>query len=111
MIRDRLVVGIHDKKLPERLQFDADLTLEKAVTSVRQSDMIHQQQSLLHGEETKQNPIDAVQTFKKTMRNDLSSGRESGQFDRSTLSKSSRCGRIPNHSIDECSGKGMTCRS
>ena len=97
MIRDRLVVGIHDKKLSEKLQLDADLTLEKAVTSVRQSEMVHQQQSLLHGEETKQIPIDAVQTFRKPIRKDLSSGRERGQFRRSTTSTCPRCGRSPNH--------------
>ena len=41
MIQDRLVVRILDKKLSERLQLDADLTLEKAVAGVRQSEMVH----------------------------------------------------------------------
>ena len=31
LIRDRIVVGIRDKALSERLQLEADLTLEKAV--------------------------------------------------------------------------------
>ena len=60
LIRDRLVVSIRDARLSERLQLDSDLTLEKAVTSIRQSEMIHQQQSLLRGEEARQFPIDAV---------------------------------------------------
>ena len=34
MIRDRIVVGLHDAKLSETLQLDAELTLEKAVTKV-----------------------------------------------------------------------------
>ena len=36
MIRDRLIVGIRDKSLSERLQMDAALTLEKAKTAIRQ---------------------------------------------------------------------------
>ena len=31
LIRDRIVVGIRDKALSERLRFDAELTLTKAV--------------------------------------------------------------------------------
>ena len=44
MVRDILVAGIRDKRLSERLQLDGDLTLEKAVTSIRQSETVHQQQ-------------------------------------------------------------------
>ena len=36
MIRDRLVVGIRDSTLSERLQMDAELTLEKAMKTIRQ---------------------------------------------------------------------------
>ena len=35
MVRDRIVVGIRNAKLSEKLQLDPDLTLEKAVTQVR----------------------------------------------------------------------------
>jgi hypothetical protein len=34
MIRDRIVVGIQDRKLSERLQLDATRTLEKAIATV-----------------------------------------------------------------------------
>ena len=47
LIRDRIVVGIMDSKLSERLQIDSDFTLEKAVTTVRQTEMVHQQQSTI----------------------------------------------------------------
>ena len=33
MIRDRIVVGLRDHRLSEKLQLDAELTLEKAITS------------------------------------------------------------------------------
>ena len=39
LIRDRVVVGIKDKKLSEQLQLDSKLTLEKAITKTRQSQL------------------------------------------------------------------------
>jgi len=36
MIHDRLVVGIWDTSLPEQIQLDADLTLEKAKKAIHQ---------------------------------------------------------------------------
>ena len=39
-IRDRLLVGIRDKSLSERLQMNAALTLEKAKTTIRQQEAI-----------------------------------------------------------------------
>lgn len=44
-IRDKLVIGILDKELSEKLQLTADLTLEKAVQTVRQSEQIKGQVS------------------------------------------------------------------
>ena len=49
MIRDRIVMGLRDARLSEKLQLDADLMLEKAVTQVRQAEAVKQQQSLVRG--------------------------------------------------------------
>ena len=49
MIRDRIVVGIRNATLAEKLQLDADLTLNKAVTHARQAEAIKLQQPLLRG--------------------------------------------------------------
>ncbi|XP_069110194.1 uncharacterized protein [Argopecten irradians] len=46
MIRDRIVVGIRDSRLSEKLQLDATLTLEKAVNQVRQSEAVKKQQAV-----------------------------------------------------------------
>lgn len=43
LIRDRIVVGIRDNKLSEHLQLDEQLTLEKAIEKVTQSEMIKEQ--------------------------------------------------------------------
>ena len=56
MIRDRLVVGIQDTSLSQQLQLDADLTLDKAKTKVRQREAVAEQQKVLkgaHGHSTK----------------------------------------------------------
>ncbi|XP_042070448.1 uncharacterized protein LOC121812411 [Haplochromis burtoni] len=58
LIRDRLVVGLKDISLVERLQMDKDLTLEKAVNQARQSEAIKKQQSDIRGENKME--IDAV---------------------------------------------------
>eukprot|EP00794_Sanderia_malayensis_P016472 gene16472-18109_t len=47
LIRDRIVVGLADRSLSERLQLEADLTLEKAITQARQKELVHQQQGIL----------------------------------------------------------------
>ena len=47
MIRDRLVVGIRDSTLSERLQMDADLTLDSAKKIIRPREAVHEQQALL----------------------------------------------------------------
>ena len=49
MIRDRIVVGLRDARLSEKLQLDPALTLEKAVTQVQQTESVKQQQSLVRG--------------------------------------------------------------
>ena len=48
--RDRIVVGLADQKLLEKLQLDADLTLEKATNSVGQSESVRSQQSIVRGQ-------------------------------------------------------------
>ena len=52
MIRDRLVVRIQDTSLPERLQLDPDLTLEKAKKAICQWEAVHEQQNIISGTDT-----------------------------------------------------------
>ena len=44
MIHDRLVVGIRDSKLSEKLQLGDALTLERAVTQIRRIEIVKHQQ-------------------------------------------------------------------
>ena len=63
MIRDRLVVGICDSSLSEKLQLDPALTLEKAKKAIRQSEAVHEQQKMLKGNSkpTAEYDLDAMQ--------------------------------------------------
>ena len=53
LIRDCLVIGISDSKLSQRLQMDAELTLEKATKLVRQSEAVQAKQRIVNGPKTK----------------------------------------------------------
>ncbi|KAI2645074.1 Retrovirus-related Pol polyprotein [Labeo rohita] len=50
LIRDRLVVSLNNLRLSEQMQLDKDLTLEKVIDMVRQTEAAKQQQSNLRGE-------------------------------------------------------------
>ena len=51
MIRDRIVVGLLDTALSEKLRLDSDLTLEKAMTSAYQQEIARNQQILLRNQD------------------------------------------------------------
>ena len=60
MIRDRIVVGLRDAALSEKLQLDSKLTLEKAVTTARQAETVRQQHVVRGDERKPEVPIGAV---------------------------------------------------
>lgn len=81
MIRDRIVVGLTDATLAERLQLDPDLTLETAITKARQSEEVKKQQSVVRGDTPR---IDAVRN-KKTQKRPATNKQE----------PCTRCGKTP----------------
>jgi hypothetical protein len=48
LVRDRLVAGLRLARLSTRLQLDPEFNLEKMVTTVRPSELVHRQQNVLH---------------------------------------------------------------
>ena len=56
MNHDRLVIGIRDTSLSEKLQLDAHLTLEKAKKAVKQKEAVGEQQRILQAT-GRNNPI------------------------------------------------------
>ena len=49
-MRDRIVVGLRDSELSEKLQLISDLTLEAAVSRARQSESVKTQQKVVREE-------------------------------------------------------------
>ena len=61
MLRDRLVVGIRDQALSEKLQLDPALTLEKAKTAIRQKEAVREQHQQLKGDSRgEKSPLEEV---------------------------------------------------
>ena len=63
LIRDRIVVGLRDSMLSEKLQLDSNLTLETAITAACQREQVRKQQQVIKADETPLN-IDAIATKK-----------------------------------------------
>ena len=118
MVRDRIVVGIRNAALSEKLQLDAELTLEKAVTYVRQSETVKQQQTLLRGGNTEKpdTVIGAVQGTREPGQGSrrqrssqwTSRGPTQNQCGSSTVC--SRCGKFPANYREHCPAKDAICR-
>ena len=97
MIRDRIVVGIRDTALSERLQLDPELTLEKAMKMVRQREAVKEQQQILKGDvNPSETNVDRV--WQKT----------GGQ--NPSGAKCYRCGRGP-HRKENCPAWEATCNN
>lgn len=47
LIRDRIVVGLQDVKLSEKLQMDSSLTLQTAINKARKNDSVKNRQEIL----------------------------------------------------------------
>ena len=67
MIRDRLVVGILDTAMSEKLQLDSALDLEKAMKQIRQREAVKEHQSHLRGDGSKSHPV-VVDELRRNLR-------------------------------------------
>ena len=107
MIRDRLVVGIRDTALSERLQLDPDLTLEKAKKSIRQREAVHEQQGILS--EATAPSVEALHAMgNRTDRRRYQQQRQASYGKGKQRKHCTRCGKEP-HSRDKCPAKDATC--
>ena len=116
MIRDRIVVGIRNTSLSERMQLQPDLDLKKAVTQVRQAEAIKQQQPLLRSGSVGKpdTPVGTVHQDRTWQR--PRPGPKSRQNTRATHSSQPgegsacpRCGKLPAHDRLDCPARDSTC--
>ncbi len=111
LIRDRLVVGLRDVKLSERLQLNADLTLDTAVTQARQSETVKRQQSALRAGLLKPDTtIGSVQRRNPPNAQGKQRPKQGGGTQWSSTRACYRCGKSPSHHWKECPAMEATCR-
>ena len=110
MIRDRIVVGIANAKLSEKLQLDRDLTLEKAVTQARQEETVKQQQTVLRSA-TKDPSVSALLKGKRDKKNIVDKTHQDPKTRRQpTMSTCPWCGKSPKHDRQLCPAREAKCR-
>ena len=117
MIRDRILVGLLDAKLSEKLQLDPELTLPKVVNQVRQSEAVKKQQTLMRNDLKEstgtKSEVDAVKTEK--FRKDDSSGspdetpNSKKPQTRPPSNRCYRCGKSPGRVRQNCPAKAAIC--
>jgi hypothetical protein len=114
LIRDRIVVGIHNAKISERLQLDRELKLAIAVTVIRQAEQVHQQRLLRAPTNTQAScDVNAIKTYRqhsqpKTISVESHIDNTSRQNPRKDRLK--WCGR-QNHDRQQCPAREAICRN
>ena len=104
MIRDRIVVGLLNPRLSEKLQMDDKLTLESAVTQARQSEAVKLQQAVVRGDVD----IDAIDRRKqKPNRLQFTGASKPDQRGKVCF----RCGKGPPHPRLQCPAKNSICHN
>ncbi|KAK0131436.1 hypothetical protein N1851_033838 [Merluccius polli] len=121
LLRDRLVVGLKDSKLSERMQLDRELTLTKAITMARQSEEVKRQQTDLRGELNTASKV-AVDALNKNRgklpyaKQFKPKGQTQGnpKFNKmapsaTELKTCHKCGKSPPHPAVQCPAKSAEC--
>ena len=117
LLRDRIVVGIRDKALSDRMQMDPDLTLEKVKKATRQREAISEQGQQLRGDGSRHAPIVTEQVKVTPTKNPQSKRRDRGRSLSSgggsssgtTKPKCTRCGKPKHDRGARCPAKDATC--
>ena len=109
MLRDRIVIGIRDSSLYERLQMDANLTLDKAKRAVRQKEAVHEQTISLQGDGSKKNLVVVDEIRGRHKRTTTRSGGKNVSNPASKYLQCTHCGREKHASADKCPAQKAIC--
>lgn len=103
-IRDRIVIGLVDMEVSQKLQLEPDLTLEKAINMARQSELIKAQSTTRSPESEVSAITRKPKQFKNAERKQSNAKAKSGQQGNACQ----RCGRV--HEFGACPANGKQCR-
>ncbi|KAI3373366.1 hypothetical protein L3Q82_006673 [Scortum barcoo] len=115
MVRDRLVVGLRDKRLSEQLQMDPELTLEKAVIRVKQSEQVKKQQEMLKTNfksditNTQLDNVHAQQRGGTRPKQAKTQPRQTYKKAQDRQCKRCGCGDTGGHTLQQCPAREATC--
>ncbi|UYV71374.1 K02A2.6-like [Cordylochernes scorpioides] len=109
LIRDRIVVGVRDKALSERMQLDSELTLEKAVKMVRQQEAVRQQQVDLQRPSTSQKVNQVEFNSKKQSPKQQQQPSRKKEKSAKTRSRCPKCGGFTHREGQACRAEGKRC--
>ncbi|UYV72447.1 hypothetical protein LAZ67_9003186, partial [Cordylochernes scorpioides] len=109
LIRDRIVVGVRDKALSERMQLDSELTLEKAVKMVRQQEAVQQQQVDLQRPSTSQKVNQVKFNSKKQSPKQQQQPSRKKEKSAKTRSRCPKCGGFTHREGQACRAEGQRC--
>ncbi|UYV69217.1 K02A2.6-like, partial [Cordylochernes scorpioides] len=109
LIRDRIVVGVRDKALSERMQLDSELTLEKAVKMVRQQEAVRQQQVDLQRPSTSQKVNQVKFNSKKQSPKQQQQPSRKKEKSAKTRSRCPKCGGFTHREEQACRAEGQKC--
>ncbi|UYV65209.1 K02A2.6-like [Cordylochernes scorpioides] len=109
LIRDRIVVGVRDKDLSERMQLDSELTLEKAVKMVRQQEAVRQQQVDLQRPSTSQKVNQVKFNSKKQSPKQQQQPSRKKEKSAKTRSRCPKCGGFTHREGQACRAEGQKC--
>ncbi|XP_033756224.1 uncharacterized protein LOC117338969 [Pecten maximus] len=113
MIRDRLVVGLKNIRLSEKIQLDANLAFEKALTQARQSEAVKKQQSVVRNVEPSQIPVNVDRLSKqdKHRRQRFPTKQKPNVHMSDNQDHCGRCGYRARHALAQCPAKDAKCYS
>lgn len=117
LLRDRLVAGLRDSSLSERMQLNKDLTLTKAITMARQSEEIKRQQTDLRCESNvSKTAIDAVHTRQFKPNKFKNKEQKQLKFQKPRHAKQDnktcyKCGKAPANTAAQCPAKNAECHN
>ena len=118
LLRDRLVVGVRNTKVSERLQMKADLTLEEAKKTIRQSEAVREHTQQLNAADHKD--VEEVRNS-RPQRTRNARGQRTRYSQRDARDKRggprgqtnhncTRCGQTKHQHGDRCPAKQSICR-